>query len=263
MPNNLDKATRGVSPILLVLAALCFLLPFVGVSCNTSAGTAALGSLGSVGASGNNSGAAASAACLQALNGRDLYTYTGLNMVTGSDPSVQTSIPGCPTTSSSNSNSPLAISPSAPTPTLGIGVQALMVVVLLLIIVGVVGGAVRGRTGRLIAAGAALLAAVLVILNNSTAHAAIVNKITSSAGGTGSLSSSGLGGTIDSFFSVHAALGFTLILIALGFAVLANLVALVVGSGMRLTTVGPQPGAPPPGGVTPWPDIPPAPPPTG
>jgi hypothetical protein len=264
MPSRVDKATRGASPILLVLAALCFLLPFVGVSCNTAAGSAALGSLGSVGASGNSGAAAASAACLQALSGRDLYTYTGLNMVTGSDPTLQTNIPGCPTTSSSNSNSPLAISPSAPTPTLGIGVQALMVLVLLLIIVGVVGGVVRGRAGRCVAAAAALLAMALVLINNATAHSAIVNKLTSSAGGTGALSASGLSGTFDSFFNIHAALGFTLILIALGLGALANLVAVLVGSGLRLTTLGPQTGAPPPpGGIIPAPAIPPAPPPPG
>jgi hypothetical protein len=267
MSNAVERSTRGASPILLVLAALCFLLPFMGVSCNTSAGSAALGSLGSVGASGDSSGAAASAACLQALNGRDLYVYSGLNMVTGSDPTAQTNIPGCPTTSSSNSTSPLAISPTAQTPTLGIGVQALMVVVLLLIVVGVVGGAVRGRSGRFIAAGAALLAAILAVVNTSTAHTAIVNKLNSSVGGGagGSLSAAGLGnGTIDSFFNIHAALGFTLILIALGFAVLANLVALIVESGVRLAAAAPHAGTPPlPGGVGPGPEFPPAPPPPG
>lgn len=267
MPNAVQRATRGASPILLVLAALCFLLPFMGVSCNTSAGSAALGSLGSVGASGDSSGAAASAACLQALNGRDLYVYSGLNMVTGSDPTAQTDIPGCPTTSSANSTSPLAVSPTAQTPTLGIGVQALTVIVLLLIIVGVVCSAVRGRGGRLIAAGAALLAAILVVVNNSTAHTAVVNKLDSSLGGGagGSLSSAGLGSaTIDSFFNIHAGLGFLLILIALAFALLANLVALVVESGLRLTAAPAPVSAPPsPGGGGPGPEFPPAPRPPG
>ncbi len=207
MPRDIGKATRGASPILLVLAALCFLLPFVGVSCNTSAASAALGSLGSIGGSGSSSGAAVSAACLQALNGHDFYNYSGLNMVTGSEPTAQVDIPGCPTTSSSTPTSPLAVSPSAQAPPLGIGVQPVMVVVLVLIVIGILGGALRGRAGRFAAGGAALLAAVLVVVNNSTAHAAIVNKLDSSSAANGSLQSAGLGGAIDAFFNIHAALG--------------------------------------------------------
>ncbi|HEX4579128.1 MAG TPA: hypothetical protein VH498_03910 [Candidatus Dormibacteraeota bacterium] len=249
MSNNADRTARRLSPLLLVLAALCFLLPFIGVSCNTAAGSAALGSLGSIGASGDSSGAAQSAACLRALDGRDLYTYSGLNLATGSDPTAQTNIPGCPTTSSSNSNSPLAISPSAQPPTLGIGVQPLLVVALLLIIVGVVGGVVRGRTGRLVAAGAALLAAGLVVVDNATAHTAIVNKLDSSVGdgaAGGSMSAAGLSGTVDSFFTIHAALGFILVLIALLLAALANGVALALGVTARPSV----PPAPPPASVT-------------
>jgi hypothetical protein len=260
MRNNVDRTARRASPILLVLAVLCFLLPFIGVSCNTSAGSAVLGSLG---ASADTSNAAASAACLKALNGHDLYVYNGLNLVTGSDPTVQTDIPGCPTTSSSNSTSPLAISPSAQPPTLGIGVQVVMVLVLLLIVVAIIGGAVRGRAGRALAGGAALLAIVLVLVNNSTAHSAIVDKLNSSASGGagGSLPSAALGGTIDSFFTVHAALGFTLILVALGLAVVANLVA--VFADLRLTAAGSPGGVPPSEGGAPGPVFPPALPPTG
>jgi hypothetical protein len=268
MPKDVDKASRGASPILLVLAALCFLLPFIGVSCNTSAASAALGSLGSIGGSGNSSGAAVSAACLQALNGHDFYTYSGLSMVTGSEPTAQVNVPGCPTTSSSTPTSPLAVSPSAQAPPLGIGVQPLMVVVLVLIVVGILGGALRGRAGRFAAGGAALLATVLAVVNNSTAHSAIVNKLDSSGAANGSLQSAGLGGAIDAFFNIHAALGFTLILIALGLTVLANAVALMVESGRPLSAAWPRGGAPPPGGLPPGPyfpgpDFPPAPPPTG
>jgi hypothetical protein len=262
MPRDVDKATRGASPMLLVLAALCFLLPFVGVSCNTSAASAALGSLGSIGGSGNSSGAAVSAACLQALNGHDFYNYSGLSMVTGSEPTAQVDVPGCPTTSSSSPTSPLAVSPSAVAPPLGIGVQPVMVGVLVLIVVGILGGALRGRAGRFAAGGAALLAAVLVIVNNSTAHAAIVNKLDSSSAANGSLQSAGLGGAIDAFFNIHAALGFTLILVALGLTVVANAVALMVES-RPLSAAWPRGGAPPAGAFPPGPDFPPALPPAG
>ncbi|MEO8898866.1 MAG: hypothetical protein ABI352_08820 [Candidatus Dormibacter sp.] len=264
MPRDIDKATRGASPILLVLAALCFLLPFIGVSCNTSAASAAIGSLGSIGGSANSSGATVSAACLNALNGHDFYNYSGLNLVTGSEPTAQVNVPGCPATSSSTPSSPLAVSPSAQAPPLGIGVQPLLVVALVLIVVGILGGARRGSAGRVAAGGAALLAAILVVVSNSTAHAAIVNKLDSSGAANGSLQSAGLGGAVDTFFNIHAALGFILVLIALGFTVLANAVALLAERrGVRgaAWSLG---GVPPPGGFPPRPPgFPPAPPPTG
>jgi hypothetical protein len=255
MPREIDKATRGASPILLVLAALCFLLPFIGVSCNTSAASAALGSLGSIGGSGNNSGAAVSAACLNALNGHDFYNYSGLNLATGSEPTAQVNVPGCPATSSSAPSSPLAVSPSAQAPPLGIGVQPLLLVALVLIVAGILGGAVRGTAGRVAAGGAALLAAILVVVDNSTAHSAIVSKLNSSGAANGSLQSAGLGGAVDTFFNIHAALGFTLVLIALGLTLLANAVALLVErSGLR-SAAWPRGGAPPPGGFAPGPGL--------
>ena len=262
MPKDVDRATRGASPILLVLAALCFLLPFIGVSCNTSAASAAIGSLGSIGGSTNSSAAAVSAACLQALNGYDFYNYSGLSMVTGSEPTAQVNVPGCPTTSSSTPTSPLAVSPSAQAPPLGIGVQPVMVAALVLVVVGILGGAVRGRAGRFAAGGAALLAAVLVVVNNSTAHAAIVSKLDSSSAANGSLQSAGLGSAIDAFFNIHAALGFTLILIALGLTVVANAAALMIGS-RPLSAAWPRGGAPPAGGFPPGPEFPPPLPPAG
>jgi hypothetical protein len=94
-----------------------------------------------------------------------------------------------------------------------------------------------------------LLAAGLVVVDNSTAHTAIVNKLDSSVGGGaagGSLSAAGLSGTLDSFFTIHAALGFILVLVALVLTALANAVALAAGGTARPSV----PPAPPPGGVT-------------
>jgi hypothetical protein len=236
----LQKVTRGVSPILLVLAALCFLLPFVGVSCNTGAGQAALGgainSFG--GASGSGSGSSQAATdCLNALNGKDLATYSGVNLLTGSDPSTVSTISGCPDSTTSST------SPSSSGLT-GVGTQILLVIAGVLILVGILATPLRAPLRGVIAGGAALVAAVLVVLNNSSTHDAIVKKITSSSSGSGSLSSLGVSGGLDTFFNIHAALGFTLILVALGLAFLVNLLAIfTAGTAATPAMAG---GAPPP-----------------
>jgi hypothetical protein len=265
MPTTAQRSVRGVSPILLVLAALCFLLPFVGVSCNTSAGGAALGSaLSQAGGAGNSGNAAAVTSCLQGLSGRDLVTYSGVNLLTGGTPAAATSIPGCDTGSASASSS----ASSTVSKDAGIGVQPLMVVALLLIAVGIIAALLRAPGRAVIAGGAALVAAVLIVINNSTVHTPILNKLTSSAGGA-SISSLGLTGGLglENFFSIHAAIGFILILVALFLALAANVVDLTLGSSLRLTTAGPDwrspPGGPvsthpPPGDASPPPaDVPP------
>lgn len=243
MPATAERSARGVSPILLVLAALCFLLPFAGVSCNTAAGGAALGSaLSQAVGSGNAGNSAAAMSCLQALNGRDLVTYSGLNMLTGGTPATATSIPGCDTGSSSSSSS----ASSTVSKDAGIGVQPLVVVALVLILLGIVATALRAPLRAWIAGGAALAAAVLIVINNSTVHTPILNKLTSSGGGA-SLSGLGIAGGLDSFFSIHAAIGFWLVLLALLLAIAANIAALALSSRLRLSIGEPGRGAPPPG----------------
>ena len=235
MPATAERSARGVSPILLVLAALCFLLPFVGVSCNTAAGGAALGSaLSQAGGAGNSGNAAAVTSCLQGLSGRDLVTYSGVNLLTGGNPTTTTNIPGC------GSSSSAAASTEA-----GIGVQPLIVVAFVLVLVGIVATVLHARLRALVAGGAALVAAVVIIINNSAVHTPILNKLTSGSGN--SLSSLGIAGGVESFFTIHAAIGFTLVLIALFLALAVNVAALALGSRLRLTVAGSGGGAPPAG----------------
>jgi hypothetical protein len=227
-----ERSARGASPVLLVLAALCFLLPFVGVSCNTAAAEAALGSAFSqAGGSAGSSSAGAATSCLDALSGHDLATYSGLNLLTGSNPSVATSIAGCGTTS------------AAPSTEGGIGAQPLIVVAFLLILVGMVAAILRGPPRGYVAGGAALVAAVLIILANSAVHTPIVDKLTASAGGLplSNLGSGALG--VASFLNIHPALGFWLVLAALVLAVAANAVTIAVTS--RQPSVPPAPRYPP------------------
>jgi hypothetical protein len=246
MSETVEKSARGASPILLVLAALCFLLPFVGVSCNTAAGGAALGSaLSQAGGLGSSGNAAAAQSCLQALNGRDLATYSGVDPLTGGNPTTPTNIPGC-----GGSSTPSA-SPQA-----GIGVQPLIVVAFILMLVGILATLLRAPLRPLVAGGATLIAALLIILNNASVHTPILNKLTSSSGT--SLSSLGLSGGVDAFFNVHAALGFTLVMVGLLLALAVNVVALMLGSSLRLTTAA-VPPPPPAAGTTPTAGFPPPP----
>jgi hypothetical protein len=234
-----ERSARGASPILLLLAALCFLLPFVGVSCNTSAGSAALsGALSQAGPAGLSGNSGTVTRCVQALVGRDLATYSGVNLLTGSDPSTVTSLPGCTGANSTPAPSAAASSGAA------IGVQPLIVAAAALILVGILATALPARVRPATAGAAALVAAVLIGVDNANVHAPILSRL--SAGGGNNLSSLGITGGIDTFFNIHPGVGFTLVLLALALAVAVNAVALVMGSGLRVTRLAASPGPPPP-----------------
>ena len=66
MPGTVETSSRRASPVLLVLAALCFLLPFIGVSCASSS-QSGLGPF-----PGGAPGAAQVSSCLSALVNTDL-----------------------------------------------------------------------------------------------------------------------------------------------------------------------------------------------
>ena len=239
MSANAERAARGASPIVLLLAALCFLLPFVGVSCNTSAGSAALGgALSQAGPAGLAGNSATVTQCVQALVGRDLATYSGINMLTGSDPSTITTLPGCTGANSTAGSSAAASSGAA------IGVQPLIVAAAVLILVGILATALPARVRPATAGAAALVAAVLIAVNNAGVHTPILSRL--SAGGGSNLSSLGISGGLDTFFNIHPGIGFTLVLLTLVLAVAVNAAALVMGSGLRVTRLPVSPGEPPP-----------------
>jgi hypothetical protein len=239
MPATIEKTTRGISPILLVLAALCFLLPFAAVSCNTSAAGGALGSgLSQLGGANSNT-SPQETACLNDLsNGKDFVTYTGVNLVAGSNPAIASA--SCSATSSSSSTDRGAV-----------GVQPLLIVALILIAVGVLATVLRARVRAVVAGAAALIAGVLVIIGSGTAQSDITSKITS-GGSTSSFSSLGVG-SLGNFFNVHASIGFWLVLVALLLALLVNLADLGARSQLRLSAGGaglPPPAGSPPGAPT-------------
>jgi hypothetical protein len=233
MPGTIEKTTRGISPILLVLAALCFLLPFAAVSCNSAAGGALGSGLSQLGGSAANA-APQETACLNDLsNGKDFVTYSGVNLVAGSDPTINSS--ACDTTATTTTDRG------------GVGAQPLLIAALVVIAVGILATVLRARVRPLVAGAAALIAGVLVIIGGDTAQSDITSKITSS-GGTSSFSSLGVG-SLGNFFNVHASIGFWLVLVALFLAVLVNLGALA--PRLRLTAAGTATTVPPPGGYPP------------
>ncbi|MBJ7594608.1 MAG: hypothetical protein JF886_07040 [Candidatus Dormibacteraeota bacterium] len=170
-----------------------------------------------------------------------------MNLATGSTPSTATLPQSCSTTAAGTQN-------SSDTPT--VGVQPLLILVLVLIVLGIAATVLRSPLRYATALAAALAAAILVVVSNSTAHNAVSEKITELANrssGSSSLGLQGVGG-VGSFFNIHAAIGFTLILIALLLAVVVNAAGLIAGSGLRmahapLTAVGPAHAAEP----QPWP----------
>jgi hypothetical protein len=235
MSATAERSARGASPILLVLAALCFLLPFVGVSCNTAAGSPLVGGVlsqaGGSGLSGAPAAGTITRCVVQALSGRDLATYSGINLLTGSDPTTATEPSGCTSSTS--------------TPRAAIGVQPLIVAAAILILVGILATALPGRLRPAVAGSAALAAAVLVAVNNAGVHTPILSRLSAGRGDT--FSSLGVTGRIETFFNIHAAIGFTLVLLALAVAVAVNAVALAMGSAARLDALpASPPGNPPP-----------------
>lgn len=234
------KTARGSSPALLILAALCFLLPFVGVSCNTAAAQSALGpALRSLGGAGGSQAAQATQ-CIRNLADRDLATYSGFNLSFGANPSTDTSnIPGCDTGSTS--------APSPGGDQGNIGVQPLMLIAFILVIVGAVATVLPAARRVPVAGGAALLAAVLLVIDNSTVSTTIINKLATSSGG--SLSQIGISGGLGGFFNIHAAIGFWLALLALLLAVAANGAAALMNRRPPATAT---PSGAPPGSVG-WP----------
>jgi hypothetical protein len=248
------RATRGLSPVLLVLAALCFLLPFVGVSCNASALDGLVNSVPAANASQANE-------CLTAVSHTDLYSYSGVNLVTGSAPSSATVPAACSSATGSNST-------SSESPT--VRAQPLLIVVLVLIVLGIAATALRSPRRYMVAAAAALLAAVLVVVNNSVVHSAVSDRITALANKSGGSSSFSPSGGVGSFFDIHPSIGFALILVALFLAAAVNVFGLLTGTGLRLARApagaAPPPGQewrpdPPPGSAgAPAPEPPPAPP---
>lgn len=264
-----EPAPRIVSPVLLVLAGLCFLLPFAGVSCNTTTATAELGSLSSIsqelGGGASVSEPAGLTGCLNSLDNYNFATYTGLDLTAGSAPSVAGAEPSGCSALTKEEGSSSSLPTSADANQIGLGVQPLLLVALVAMLLGLLLSLTRFAFRGLAVAAAAAVAIILLVVEQGQVGTQVLDKISQRA--LGSVSGSGLPGIpaglgtsslisaqMSAYFSVTVGIGFILAIVALAVVALYNLaVQLVplVGGGTR---PGPQvayagvPEAPPPEG---------------
>ena len=155
-----DPAPRLVSPLLFILAGLCFLLPFAGVSCNTTAVKPEIASLSELGGATSAAEQRAENACLDGLNGFDLWTYTGLNLAAGSDPKVAASEPAACNNLSAAAGGTVSTTPSRASD-VNVGVQPLILVAVAAMVLGLLLSlfryAIRGLVVAVLAIGAIAL----------------------------------------------------------------------------------------------------------
>ena len=244
---NIDSASRGISPLLLLLAGLAFLLPMIGVSCNTAASGAAISS-----AVGNSQQSQQAQQCLSELSGKDLVTYSGTTLSFGGTPGTDAGgFSDCDTGATSTA-------PSNPADA-DIGVQPLLIAALVAIVVGIVASALRDRIRPVVAGVAAVVSLVLLIAGTNTATSAILDKLSSSASHSVPNGDLGVAGLLRTFFDIHPAIGYWLILIALVLVILVNAAALLATlSAARSHSPWSTPHDPPPSPLHPPPHPPPA-----
>jgi hypothetical protein len=239
---------------LFVAAALCFLLPFAGVSCNT---TTARGVINSFGSSSGGAQLAQTNACLDALNSFNLATYSGLNLALGTAPSTASSAPAecrtlTPSTSASAAALPANDAKLGPQPlVIAGGVAVIAALVLSLLLIG------RQRSRVLLVMSAAGVAAALLIVAQLLAPKQITEKL-GSAATTATPVPAGLSINFADYFNVHWAIGAFLVIALLAVALSLNLAAVIARTGAAATApeaFGPAPSpapwqpppAPPPG----------------
>ncbi|MFN2569375.1 MAG: hypothetical protein ABR564_07215 [Candidatus Dormibacteria bacterium] len=233
-----ESAARRVSPVLYLVAALCFLLPFATVSCNTERAKPLVDAAVQSASGGAVPDTKQLNACLDALSGRTFASYSGLNLVAGSDPSVSSArVDACPGNQGTG------------TPSGGdenIGPQSLDGAALAVIILALLFGMVSFRRRGLVVAILSGVAIVLVSLNQNRLQTLVSDRATASIqarAGSGNPLASAFG-NISEFFRVSPAPGFWLVVAILGVAALYNSAATIIGDPRpaRMSPPGSAPG---------------------
>jgi hypothetical protein len=224
-----EPGARRVSPFLFLLVILTFVLAFAGVSCNTATTKSALGSIdASQGVSAAEGAQVVD--CINALNGVNILTYNGWQLVFGKDPVIGSVPAAC------NQNN----AAGADTSSANIGPQLLAFLALMSVILGLIFAA-AGALGLLAARSRALVTAifatgagVLLVLDHFHVRDVLLSKISSSEG------SSVPGIDPSSLFNVNPGTGLLVALVILLVALLYNLAALIIGGGpLAIATIDP------------------------
>lgn len=247
-----EKAARRISPLFFLAAVGCFFLAFAGVSCNTSAAKTLIGGAGQA-LGGNQAQTQQARACLDALNGYNLATYSGTDLAFGNAPTAASSAPAACTQASGGSFSPSG----SGNPAQGkLGMQPFELIGLIVIAVGALLSIVffvRSPRARIRAVITSLLAAAgvaLVVVAQFQAAKAVTDKIAASS--SGASSSLPISINVSDYVNVNPAIGLYLVVGVLGVVVLLNLLAAAAPPPPRSDSVGPMSEQPPTGpGVTP------------
>jgi hypothetical protein len=254
-----DLVAHLGSPLFLVLAGLCVLLPFASVSCNVSADQGLISSETSIGGTSSSGLSAAEQPCLQSLSNWNWATYTGVNLLVGSTPNVDLQTPsGCGYLSQeARTESPTTFDDGV----MNFGMQPAMWLLLALILAGLYCSLTRRVAGVAILCAAA---AVAVLGQWVIESASILSR---------------MGGPNPSEeFSVHLGIGALLCILALALAALCagsttpwltdlrrrltpavadpQVPAAVGDLGATWLPPPPPPGPPPWGGPGGWPQPP-------
>jgi hypothetical protein len=232
-----ERTVRRVTPALFVLAIVCFFFTFAGVSCNTDQAKTAL--QGAAAFSNGTLNVAELDRCLDALNGDNLYSYSGFDLAFGGAPSALTSPPAACGARAASLPSSSAVPPTAQA---ALGVQPLQLVALVAIVLGVVTGLVAlvrpWRPARR-ALGTSLLAVValaLLAIELVHAHNVAIDKISTASTGAG------VPFSISQYIDFNIGIAFILALAALAVVALYNLAAALYGVG-RLSQSRPPPAS--------------------
>lgn len=253
-----ERTVRRISPLFFVGAIVCFFFTFATVSCNTDAARSTLQGLEGLGGPSSTSNSAAINKCLTALQGVGIASYSGLNLVFGSSPSVLKDAPAaCP----KNTTSAL---PGGGTVTNGnavnVGVQPLAVAAFAAIAFGILVSElgffgllrppIRGALTTLLA----VAGLVTLVLEQAHLAGAITSKISTVSAGTGASFN------LASYFIVNNAPAYFAAVVFLGVGALYNAVSAFFGSPQREAEELPPPdmGMTPTGMRPAWPGLSPA-----
>ena len=239
-----EPTARKISPLFFVLAGLCFLLPFAGVSCNTDTAKSTLSPLIAASGGGNPQQVQQINACLDALNNYNLATYSGANLLTGSAPSVNNGSgpEACKAVSGGTTSTATATDAGK----LKLDTQPLLIAAAVCIVAAFLLGILRLPLRGLIVAGLSVAAIVLLLLQFSRESGLVSGKILAAANaGSGAGAIPG-GIDISSFVKTTMGIGLILCLVVLGLAALYSLASLAGGGGASRRATA-EPGAAPGG----------------
>jgi hypothetical protein len=232
-----EPTARKISPIFYVVAVLCFLLPFAGVSCNTSAAKSALGPLLS---SGGGAQADAANKCIDALANYNFVTYSGVNLAFNTNPTVKSNsdAPADCQSLNSGSSSSSTSNPFGDSDQAKLGIQPFALGALILVLASLILGALKLPMRGVIVAATSVVAIVLLLLQQSKSKDLLTQKITESAASQGGSSGLPAGMDIGSFFQVNLAYGALLCIAVLAIGALYNLASQFLGGGSSLAPAG-------------------------